>query len=172
MRSPYRRTCTVCVRIPARIPLRLPKHRLRKQDRVVEHVHLLPPPRLRGGREDLGADAHARSAPRRAPALLVVPGLPRARTQVRVSARNHVRSAGGGRDVARDVGNSYLCGRLVAPPIWDAIRVGAGGRVHTRCDVLLPGCIQLLVYRMIESHGPGCTPGVRSMGPRAGGRGE
>jgi hypothetical protein len=46
MRSLYRRTCTVCVRIPVRIPLRFPKYRLPKQDRVVEHDHLLPTPRL------------------------------------------------------------------------------------------------------------------------------
>ncbi|KAJ7712185.1 hypothetical protein B0H14DRAFT_3638772 [Mycena olivaceomarginata] len=44
MRSPYRRTCTVCVRIPVRIPLRLSKHRLRKQDSVAEHDHLLSSP--------------------------------------------------------------------------------------------------------------------------------
>ncbi|KAJ6552366.1 hypothetical protein B0H10DRAFT_1250806 [Mycena sp. CBHHK59/15] len=53
MCTPYRRTCTVCVRIPVRIPLHLPKHRLRKQDRVVEHDHLYPRLVSRRGWEDL-----------------------------------------------------------------------------------------------------------------------
>ncbi|KAJ7327559.1 hypothetical protein DFH08DRAFT_816400 [Mycena albidolilacea] len=125
MRSPYRRTCTVCVHIPIRIPLRLQKHRLRKQDYVVERSSAtISYPRLvsRRGREDLGADAHARSAPRRAPPLLVVPSLLRAKVQLRVLARKRVRSAGWERrDVARDVRNSYLCRRLATPPMWDAI---------------------------------------------------
>ncbi|KAJ7792868.1 hypothetical protein B0H14DRAFT_3889612 [Mycena olivaceomarginata] len=146
------------------------------QDCVVERPNAtISYPRLvsRPGRGDLGADAHARSAPRRAPPLPAAPGLPRARIQLRVLARKYVRSAGWERrDVARDVRNSSLCGRLAAPPIWDAVRAGAGGQVHIRCDVLVPGCIQLLVHRMIDSHGPGCTPGARSIGPRVGGRGE
>ncbi|KAJ7319378.1 hypothetical protein DFH08DRAFT_391292 [Mycena albidolilacea] len=56
MRSSYRRTCTVCIRIPIRIPPRLPKHRHRKQDRAVEHNHLLPAPPLppRTGRSGCG----------------------------------------------------------------------------------------------------------------------
>jgi hypothetical protein len=84
--------------------------------------------------------------------LRVVPGLPRAKIQVRTSAPKHMRSAG----VGRDVGNSYLCGRLAAPPIWNAIRAGAGG---IRCDVL--------VYRMIELTATG--RGVHQ-GPEAWGR--
>ncbi|KAJ7825446.1 hypothetical protein B0H13DRAFT_326315 [Mycena leptocephala] len=137
MRSPYRRTCTVCVHISVRIPLRLPKHRPGKQDRVVEHVHLLPAPHLPPrGREDLGADAHARFAPRCAPALLVVPGLPPA-----CGCRRGIMCAppvGGGATSRGTSGNSYLCGRLAAPPIWDAIRTGAGGRVHMQWDVQVP----------------------------------
>ncbi|KAJ7794112.1 hypothetical protein B0H14DRAFT_130065 [Mycena olivaceomarginata] len=63
MRSSYRRTCTVCIRIPIRIPPRLPKHRHRKQDRVVEHNHLLPAPPLppRTGRSGCGWECTLRA---------------------------------------------------------------------------------------------------------------
>ncbi|KAJ7301017.1 hypothetical protein DFH08DRAFT_121440 [Mycena albidolilacea] len=68
----------VCVRIPVCIPLRLPKHRIaglnerrgrqqrrvpRKQDRVVEHAHLLPAPHLppRTGRCGCGCSCALRA---------------------------------------------------------------------------------------------------------------
>ncbi|KAJ7926461.1 hypothetical protein B0H13DRAFT_2313560 [Mycena leptocephala] len=77
MRSPYPRTCTVYVRIPIRIPLRLPKHQLRNKKIWVRMLMRAP-----------------RQGSRRAPVLLVVPGLPRAKIQVRTSAPKHMRSAG------------------------------------------------------------------------------
>ncbi|KAF7358282.1 hypothetical protein MVEN_00877500 [Mycena venus] len=140
MRSPYRRTCTVCVHIPIGIPLRLPKHRLRKQDHVVErssatisYLRFLS----RRGREDLGADAHARSAPRRAPALLVVPGLPRARIQLRVLARKHVRASVGGGGAVRRAGYGDL---LFLRTSCNALDLGCDMRRGRQASTRTVGC--------------------------------
>ncbi|KAJ7858538.1 hypothetical protein B0H14DRAFT_3634235 [Mycena olivaceomarginata] len=133
--------CVLCAETAHALPIPT-NHRLRKQDRIVEHVHLLPPPRL-----PRRTDTHALCA-----------------TTCSCVARRPWPTAG--EDLGTGVGSE------TSPPIWNAIRAGEAGESTYGAMYWYPAASSCLVYRMIISHGPGCTPGARSVGPRAGGCGE
>ncbi|KAF8215420.1 hypothetical protein K438DRAFT_2124371 [Mycena galopus ATCC 62051] len=95
---------TVCHFRPRLHPFsKAPASKSKTQDRVVEYQHLLPAPRLplRKGRFRCGCATC--SWPRRPLALLSVPGTTD-KDPTAVSARTHARCAGGGCDIAPDVG--------------------------------------------------------------------